>query len=69
MPLSRGELVAHLKQRPQTARIPVIVLTGWKSAKPGELPEGAEFVIYKDIDIIEQLDHALGVLIGCDAAD
>jgi CheY-like chemotaxis protein len=58
-----------LKQRPQTANIPVIVLTGWKSAQPSELPDRADFIIYKDIDIIEQLDRALSSVMSCDAAD
>jgi CheY-like chemotaxis protein len=64
-----SELIAHLKKSPRTATIPVVVLTGHRSATATESTAGAAFVIYKDIDIVEQLDFAVSSLAGCRAAD
>jgi hypothetical protein len=41
-----------------------VVLTGRRSGRPTESTEGADFVIYKDIDIVDQLDRAITSLMG-----
>jgi CheY-like chemotaxis protein len=62
--MSGGDLIAYLKAREQTAAIPVVVLTGRRSGRATESTDGADFVIYKDIDIVEQLDRAITSLMG-----
>jgi CheY-like chemotaxis protein len=70
MPLMGGrELIARLKQHPDTAGLPVVVLTGDKRGQVAEPVSDADFVIYKDIDIEEQLRNAISTLAFCDAAD
>ena|ERR1700760_1365570 len=59
-----ADLIAYLKAREQTAGIPVVVLTGRRSARATDSTEGADFVIYKDIDIVDQLDSALNTVMG-----
>lgn len=63
--MSGGELIAYLKAREQTSGIPIVVLTGRRSGRPTESAEGADFVIYKDIDIVDQLDRAVNSLVPC----
>ena len=59
--MSGGELITALKSKPATAAIPIIILTGHSSGYDrGETR--AEFTIFKDIDIQEQLDRALKTL-------
>lgn len=60
MPRMTGsQLITILKGRPDTADVPIVVVTGKNSVSaPTEEPRGHE-VIYKDIDINEQLDRAL----------
>jgi CheY-like chemotaxis protein len=65
--MSGGDLIAYLRARQQTAAIPVVVLTGRRSGRPTESTEGADFVIYKDIDIAEQLDRAITSVMGAAA--
>jgi CheY-like chemotaxis protein len=63
MPKMTGsELITVLKNRQDTALVPIIVLATKKSiSNPGE--EGrADIVIYKDIDINQQLDRAVGAI-------
>ena len=61
--MSGGELITALKSKPETAGIPIVILTGRSSGYDrGETR--AEFTIFKDIDINEQLDHALQSLSG-----
>jgi two-component system chemotaxis response regulator CheY len=70
MPRMGGrELIARLKQHPDTASIPVVVLTGDKSGQMAEPVSDAEFVIYKDIDIEEQLRIAISMVAFSGAAD
>ena len=60
MPRMHGkELINALQDEPATARIPIIVLSGRSSGalNLGALP--VRHVIYKNIDIIEQLEQAL----------
>jgi CheY-like chemotaxis protein len=59
MPAMGGsEFITSLKSRPETARIPIVILTG-RSSGFDESEKRAEFTIFKDIDIQEQLDKAL----------
>lgn len=61
--MSGSELITALKSKPETARIPVVVLAGRRS---GGAPQetGASYVIYKDIDMEEQLQKALSAALG-----
>jgi len=60
MPKMTGsELITAVKNNPRTSAIPIVVLAGRQSASEAH-PEGrADYVIFKDIDIVEQLDRAL----------
>ena len=52
-------LIGTLKQDTRTASIPVIVVAGHKSASQDPEETAADYVIFKDIDIVEQLGKAL----------
>lgn len=62
MPLMSGsELITVLKSKPETSRVPIIVITGHASG----LAEGdkrANFAISKAIDVDVQLENALSVI-------
>ena len=58
--MSGGEFIAALKSAPQTAQIPVIVLSGTESDMEAE--KRANFAICKDIDVEAQLGKALDIL-------
>lgn len=62
MPLMSGsELITALKSKPETSRVPIIVITGHASG----LAEGdkrATFAISKAIDVDVQLENALSVI-------
>jgi CheY-like chemotaxis protein len=58
-----GELIDALKSHPKTANIPVIVLAGKRSGVE-KAEKRANFAIFKDIDIEEQLAKALQVTLG-----
>ena len=62
MPAMGGaEFISALKSNPETANIPIVILTGRSSGyDKGE--SRAEFTIFKDIDIQEQLEKALEAL-------
>lgn len=65
MPKMTGsELITAVKANPRMARIPLVVLAGRRSASEMK-PEGrADYVIFKDIDIDEQLMKALEMTLG-----
>jgi len=65
MPKMTGsELISAVKANPRMARIPLVVLAGRRSASEMK-PEGrADYVIFKDIDIEEQLGKALAMTLG-----
>jgi CheY-like chemotaxis protein len=65
MPKMTGsDLITAVKANPVTARIPVVVLAARSSARDMK-PEGrADYVIFKDIDIDEQLVKALAMTMG-----
>jgi CheY-like chemotaxis protein len=64
MPKMGGsEFIASVKANPQTAAIPVVILAGkGSSGSPVEAEPRADFVIYKDIDIEQQLENAIASL-------
>jgi CheY-like chemotaxis protein len=60
MPKMTGsELITVLKKRPDTKDVPIIVLAGKKTTSDPAGETRADVVIYKDIDIIEQLEMAI----------
>jgi CheY-like chemotaxis protein len=61
--MSGSELISKVKASKEMANIPVVVLAG--RATSSDSPETrADYVIYKDIDIEEQLAKALLTLLG-----
>ncbi len=63
MPKMGGlELIGTLKRNPDTASIPIIVVAGHKSASHPPEETAADYVIFKDIDIVEQLEKTLRAL-------
>ncbi|MGZ4818353.1 MAG: response regulator [Terriglobales bacterium] len=65
MPKMTGsELITAVKADARMARIPIVVLAGRSSVREMQ-PEGrADYVIYKDIDIDQQLTKALDTTMG-----
>lgn len=64
MPKMDGrEFIAALKSQTATANIPIVIVAGQQSGL-GQDEECADFVIFKDIDIEEQLSNALNALLG-----
>jgi|SRR5277367_4919546 len=63
--MSGGELIAALKSQPSTANIPIVIVAGKQSIGAGQA--GANFVIFKDIDIEAQLGRALQAILKLDA--
>lgn len=59
--MSGSELISALKDKPQTAAIPIVILTG-RSSGFDQSENRAEFTIFKDIDIQEQLEKALAAV-------
>jgi CheY-like chemotaxis protein len=65
MPKMDGtELITNLKSSPQTANIPIVVLQGKKTSDDPSIDTRANYIIYKDIEIVAQLDRALVVALG-----
>jgi len=65
--MSGSELITVLKSKPETSKVPIIVITGHASG----LSEGdkrANFAISKDIEVEVQLEKALSVIDGSDYA-
>ncbi len=61
--MSGTELITALKTNPKSADIPVVIVAGKNSgSEPGAADQRVSFVIYKDIDIEQQLDKALSAL-------
>ena len=61
MPKMTGrELITALRNNPVTAAIPIVVLAGRSSRAEVASETRADYVIFKDIDIVEQLERALG---------
>jgi CheY-like chemotaxis protein len=66
MPRMTGsELITALKKNPETAQIPIIILCGRNSEREAKANEKrADYAIYKDIDILKQLDQAMAVALA-----
>jgi CheY-like chemotaxis protein len=54
--MSGSELITVLKNNPETANIPVVIIT---NRSKGSSETRAQFTIFKDIDIEQQLETAL----------
>jgi CheY-like chemotaxis protein len=57
--MSGSELITALKANPETAKIPIIIVAG-RASGFDETEKRANFAIYKDIDIQDQLEKATG---------
>ncbi|MFB3916476.1 MAG: response regulator [Terriglobales bacterium] len=69
MPLMSGsELITTLRSRPELASIPIVVIAGRKTASNTEPQVACNFVIYKDIDIVQQLERAITAIMGGSSA-
>lgn len=53
------ELITAIKSRPETSNVPVIVVAAHSSSSHSSVEPRAGAVIFKDIDIVEQLDLAV----------
>jgi CheY-like chemotaxis protein len=68
MPKMTGsELITALKSQPSTAKIPIVIVAG-KQSGFDQTEKRANFAIFKDIDIEDQLAKALNALLGVQAA-
>ena len=65
--MSGSELITALKREPSTAAIPIVIVAGKQSGFENT-EKRANFAIFKDIDIEEQLGNALDALLGAKAA-
>jgi len=64
MPAMGGsELISAIKSKPETASVPILILTGVSSGFDRN-EKRAEFTIFKDIDVQEQLEKALDAVAG-----
>jgi CheY-like chemotaxis protein len=61
--MSGNELISALKSKPETAKIPIIIVAGRGSGFDTS-EKRADFAIYKDIDIESQLEKALEKVLG-----
>jgi CheY-like chemotaxis protein len=68
MPKMDGkELISNLRAMPQTAGIPVVMISGRNAT--AEEQSGANYVIFKDIGIESQLQKALLEALGAEAME
>jgi CheY-like chemotaxis protein len=61
--MSGTELITALKSKPETAKIPIIIVAGRGSGFDTS-EKRADFAIHKDIDIESQLEKALEKILG-----
>ena len=61
--MSGGELITALKSKPETAGVPIIIVTS-RASGFDESEKRANFAIYKDVDIDAQLGKALDAVSG-----
>jgi CheY-like chemotaxis protein len=67
MPKMDGtELITNLKSSAHTADIPIVVLQGRSTSSDPNTETRAQYIIFKDIEIVAQLDRALVVALGQD---
>jgi len=60
--MSGSELITALKANPETATIPVVVIAAKRTSTDQQMETRAQYVIYKDIAIDEQLEKAITAL-------
>jgi CheY-like chemotaxis protein len=69
MPRMNGvEFLTVLKNKPETACIPTVILAGKSSTNPSTAEHLANYVMFKDIDIEVQLRNAMIQVLGTDVA-
>jgi CheY-like chemotaxis protein len=61
--MSGSELITALKGKPATAKIPIVIVAG-KQSGFDQTEKRADFAIFKDIDIEDQLAKALDAVLG-----
>jgi len=61
--MSGSELITVVKKRPDTANIPIIIVAG-RASGFDKSEKRANFTIFKDIDLEEQLEKALNAVMG-----
>jgi CheY-like chemotaxis protein len=61
--MSGSELITALKSKPETAKVPIIIVAGRASGLAAS-EKRANVAIYKDIDIEDQLAKALDSVLG-----
>jgi CheY-like chemotaxis protein len=61
--MSGAELITALKENPETAKIPIIIVAS-RASGFDESEKRADFAIYKDVDIDAQLGKALDAVLG-----
>lgn len=61
--MSGGELISALKGHPEMASIPVLIITGVSNGFDRNETR-AEYTIFKDIDVQEQLEKAIAAVEG-----
>lgn len=59
--MTGGEFIDRLKSDPATASIPIILLVSKRGPEPPAEAKHAVYVIYKDIEILVQLEMALAL--------
>jgi CheY-like chemotaxis protein len=65
--MSGSELITALKSKPETSKVPIIVVTG-RASGFSEGDRRANFAISKDIDVDAQLEKALSEINGTSAS-
>lgn len=65
--MSGTELITVLKSKPETSSIPVVIVAGRQSGFE-KTETRANYAIFKDIDIEEQLTRALAAVLGTNSA-
>ena len=64
MPRLNGhQLIDALKAQPATARIPIVVLAARQSRAEGVSEKRADYIIFKDIEILAQLQRAMEAVV------
>jgi len=59
MPVMSGsELITAVKSRPETSSIPIVVVAA-RASSVKQKEERAQYTIFKDIDVVEQLKRAI----------
>lgn len=61
--MSGSELISALKGRPETARVPIILVAG-KASGLCQAETRADFTIYKDIEVEMQLEKAIDAILS-----